>query len=114
MSSYQITLFIGTVVTMLFIIVSVIKTKMNMKYAIVWVLWGIVMLILSVYPKIIDNISILLGIAVPVNTVFLIFIFLLYLMSFYLFSKVSNLSTEIKNLTYQLSVLKKNIEDKDD
>lgn len=114
MNSYQTTLFIGTLLTILFIIVSVIKTRMNIKYAIVWMLWGIIMLVLSVYPVIIDEVSVILGIAVPVNTVFLIFIFLLYIMSFYLFTKVSNLSNEIKNLTYQIAVLKKNIEEKDD
>ena len=112
MSNYQTTLFIGTTITILFIIFTVIKTRMNIRYAIVWILWGIVMLILSVYPTIIDKASELLGIAVPVNTVFLIFIFLLYLMSFYLFLKVSHLSNEIKNLTYQLAVVKKTIEDK--
>lgn len=114
MISYQSTLFVGTTFTIIFIIVSVMKTNMNIKYAVVWMLWGIVMLVLSVYPGIIDKVSILLGISVPVNTVFLIFIFLLYIMSFYLFTKVSNLSNEIKNLTYQISVLKKNIEDKND
>ncbi len=114
MNSYQTTLFIGTLLTILFIIVSVIKTRMNIKYAIVWMLWGIIMLVLSVYPVIIDEVSVILGIAVPVNTVFLIFIFLLYIMSFYLFTKVSNLSNEIKNLTYQIAVLKKNIEEKND
>lgn len=114
MISYQSTLFIGTLLTIIFIVVSVINTKMNIKYAVVWMLWGIVMLVLSMYPGIIDKVSILLGISVPVNTVFLIFIFLLYIISFYLFTKVSNLSNEIKNLTYQLAVLKKNIEEKDD
>lgn len=114
MSSYQITLFIGTLITILFIVVSVVKTKMNIRYAIIWMLWGIIMLILSLYPGIIDKLSVVLGIAVTVNTVFLIFIFLLYAISFYLFGKVSELSNEIKNLTYQVSVLKKNIEDKND
>ena len=86
MISYQSTLFIGTLLTIIFIVVSVINTKMNIKYAVVWMLWGIVMLVLSMYPGIIDKVSILLGISVPVNTVFLIFIFLLYIISFYLFT----------------------------
>lgn len=114
MSSYQYTLFFGTSVTIIFIIVSVIRTKMNLKYAIVWILWGFVMLVLSTYPGIIDKVSYLLGISIPANTVFLIFIFLLYLMCFYLFIKVSNLTNEIKNLTYAVSVLKKKTEEKDE
>lgn len=112
--NYQTTLFLGTAITLVFIVLAVIRTKMNLKYAIVWILWGFVMLVLSSYPGIIDKLSYSIGISIPANTVFLIFIFLLYVMCFYLFIKISTLTSEIKNLIYSVSVLKKKIEEYDE
>lgn len=110
-SDLQISLFFAGIVTLIFIFITIKKTKMNIRYAIVWITWGIVVLILSIFPQLIVFLSILLGIALPVNTIFLIFMFLLYVMSFYLFIKVSQMSDEIKTLTYATAMLKKELEE---
>lgn len=110
-SELQMSLLLAGIVTLIFIFITIKKTKMNIRYAIVWITWGIVVLILSIFPQIIDYLSILLGIALPVNTIFLIFMFLLYVMSFYLFIKVSQMSDEIKTLTYTTAMLKKECEE---
>lgn len=110
-SDLQTSLFFAGIVTLIFIFITIKKTKMNIRYAIVWITWGIVVLILSIFPQLIVFLSILLGIALPVNTIFLIFMFLLYVMSFYLFIKVSQMSDEIKTLTYATAMLKKELEE---
>lgn len=108
----QTALLFGSLATLIFILITVRKTKMNIRYAIVWIAWGIIILFLSVFPGAIEHLSTLLSISLPTNTVFLIFIFLLYILSFYLFVKVSQLSEEIKDLTYAISVLKKDKKNK--
>lgn len=47
----------------------------------------------------------------PVNTVFLINIFLLYCFTFYVYLKLSKHNEEIINLNYEIANLKKQIED---
>ncbi|MEF9892026.1 MAG: DUF2304 domain-containing protein [Anaerorhabdus sp.] len=107
--SLQFSLLFACIITLIFIFYTIKKTRMNIRYAIVWISWGLVVLILSIFPKIIDYLSYILKISLPVNTIFLIFMFLLYVMSFYLFVKVSQLSVEIKTLTYTTAVLKKEL-----
>lgn len=82
---------------------------MNIKYSIVWTLWSLGIILISIFPQIVYYISNVLGIAVAVNTLFLIMIFLLYLLSFYLFLKISLLNEQIKNMAYEISLLKKEI-----
>ncbi|MEG0577619.1 MAG: DUF2304 domain-containing protein [Bacilli bacterium] len=105
----QSALLVCSFITFIFILVTVKKTRMNIRYAIVWIAWGIIIIILSIFPQIIDKLSVILSISIPTNTLFLIFIFLLYILSFYLFIKVSQLSEEIKTLTYSISALQKEI-----
>lgn len=103
----QTSLIIGALATLFFVIYVSKKTRMNIRYAIVWIFWCFIILLLSVFPKLIDFIAETLSISTPTNAVFLIFIFLGYLMSFYLFIKVSQLNDRIKILTYECAELRR-------
>ncbi len=110
MSLYlQIALFVASLLTFIFVISCSKKHKMNIKYSIVWTLWSLGIILISIFPQIVYYISNILSIAVAVNTLFLIMIFLLYLLSFYLFLKISLLNEQIKNMAYEISLLKKEI-----
>lgn len=110
----QTSLLFGTICTLAFIFITIKKTNMNIRYSIAWISWGVIVLIFSLFPSLIDVISSLLSISVPTNTVFLVFMFLLYIMSFYLFIKVSKLTDEIKTLTYSIAKLKQQVEQNDE
>ncbi|MEG0578254.1 MAG: DUF2304 domain-containing protein, partial [Bacilli bacterium] len=71
--SLQFSLLFACIITLIFIFYTIKKTRMNIRYAIVWISWGLVVLILSIFPKIIDYLSYILKISLPVNTIFLIF-----------------------------------------
>ena len=53
----------------------------------------------------------LLGIQVPVNTIFLVMIFLLYCMLFYVYLKLSRHNEDIIDLDYEVAKLKKQIKE---
>ena len=108
----QTSLLIGSLGTLLFIILTARKVRMNIRYTVVWIVWVIAVMILSLFPILIDQISAILGIATPVNAVLLIFIFLAYLMNYYLFYKVSQQNEQIRSLTYELARLRKEIHEK--
>ncbi len=107
----QIILLIGSIIALFFVLWTVVKNKMNIHYAMVWILWGIGVVILALFPGLTISLTKLIGIEVPVNTVFLVMITLLYAFSFYVFLKLSKQNEEIINLNYEIAVLKKKVED---
>ncbi|MDO4499678.1 MAG: DUF2304 domain-containing protein [Erysipelotrichaceae bacterium] len=100
-----------SIITLLYVLRSVIKNRLNIKYAMVWILWALGMILISIFPDIVIKLSGLLGIIVPSNTVFLIFIFLLYCLTFYVYLKLSRHNEDIINLNYELAALKKKVEE---
>ena len=93
------------------VLISVIKKKLNIKYSIVWLLWSLMSLIMAIFPETFYYFSKLLGIALPVNGVFLIMIGLLYILTFYVYLMISKHNSEIIQLTYEVASLKKQLEE---
>lgn len=111
MSLYSI-LLVVSILVLIYVVYTVIKNKMNVHYSIIWILWAIGMIIISLFPSIVDSISRLLGIQYSSNTIFLIFIFLLYCLSFYLYLTISKHNEEIIKLNYEIALLRKKLEEK--
>lgn len=107
----QLVLLAGSIIVLFIVLRFVIKNKMNIRFAIIWVIWSLAMIIISIFPSIIYSISNLLGFEKPVNAIFLLMIFLLYCLSFYLFVSISKHNDEILNLNYEIATLKKKIEE---
>lgn len=104
-------LLIASVIALLFVVFFVAHRKLNIKYSIVWILWALFSLFMSIFPQSFYQLSRLLGIDLPVNAVFLIMIGLLYGLTFYVYCMISKHNNEIIQLTYEISSLKKEIED---
>lgn len=102
-------LLIVSILILIYVIYEVTKNKMNIHYSLVWILWAIGMIIISIFPGIVTWITRLLGIQYASNTIFLIFIFLLYALSFYLFLTISKHNDELVKLNYEIANLKKKI-----
>lgn len=107
----QLCLLIGSITVLIFVVNNVIKNKINIKYAIVWIIWGVSMVIISAFPSIMYFLASLIGIETPVNAVFLIMMFLLYCLTFYIYFVISRHNEDIISLDYEIAVLKKKIED---
>ena len=93
------------------IILSVIKRRLNIRYSIVWLLWALMAMVMAMFPETFYDLSDLLGIQLPVNTVFLIMTALLYALTFYVYIMISKHNEEIIRLTYEVSLLKKQIDE---
>lgn len=104
-------LLIGSIIVLYVVIRNVLKNKMNIHFAVVWIIWGIGMVILSIFPNLVYRISNLMGIQIPVNAVFLIMIFLLYCLTFYIYFILSKYNENLINLNYEVASLKKKIID---
>ena len=107
----QILLLISSIIILLFIIRQVSKNKVNIRYSVLWIIFSCFLILISIFPGIIYSLNDLLGIQTPVNTLFLLLIFILFCLSFYLFIKLSKHNEEILNLNYEIAKLKKEVED---
>lgn len=110
-SSLRLGLLIASLVAFLFVLFFVIKKKLNIKYSIVWLFWSFFTLIMAIFPESFYAFSKFVGIALPVNAVFLIMIGLLYGLTFYVFIMISKHNEEIIQLTYEVALLKKEIKE---
>ena len=102
---------IASILAFLAITFLIAKKRLNIKYSIVWLVWTLLLVFMAIFPETFYGISKLLGIELPVNAVFLIMIALLYGLTLFVYIMISKHNEEIIKLTYEVSVLKKEIDE---
>jgi len=102
----RVLLIVLTVFFLIHIIRAVKKGKLRTDYAVIWLLSTASLVVLSIFPQIANFFSDMLGFMAPINMVFSIMIFLLIVLVYTLFVKVSNLEEKQKNLTQEIALLK--------
>ena len=107
----QIILLIVSILMLLFVINRVSKNKVNIRYSVIWIVFCIFLILISIFPGIVNYLSKLIGIQVPSNMIFLFVIFFLLCLIFYLYIKISKHNDEIIKLDYEIAKLKKEVED---
>ncbi len=100
----QIVLIVASLLFFLSLIRIIRKSKLSTDMGTAWVIWGIGLVIISLFPQIAYFVSNLIGIQSPINAIFLFMIFFLYCLSFYMFVKVSILEEKFKNLVQEVSL----------
>ncbi|MDD7281958.1 DUF2304 domain-containing protein [Floccifex sp.] len=95
---------IASVVTFLFVIRKIRKHGLNIDDSIVWILWSILLLIVSIFPGLPTWISNQLGFMSTSNFIFCLFIFFLYIMLFAQATEISKLREKQKELIQKLSI----------
>ena len=90
-----------------YIINMVRKKALELRYSLTWLGVGICILILTLFPQIMNKISAIMGIASPMNMLFFLgFCFSLTII-FSLTISVSKMSIQIKDLTQEIALYKK-------
>lgn len=105
-------LLVASLIAFSLVLFFVISKRLNIKYSIIWILWALLSLIMAIFPEIFYFFSRVVGIALPVNGVFLIMIGLLYGLTFYVYIMISKHNSQINQLTYEIAILKKKLDDK--
>lgn len=102
------------IVLALIVIVDMIRRKaLELRYALAWLLVGISVLILDLFPGIMEWLSSFMGIELPINMLFFWgFCFSLVLI-FGLTMSMSRMSIRIKNLAQELALYEKREEEKE-
>ena len=108
--SLRLGLLLASLLVLTVIILTVARRRLNIKYSIVWLLWALLALVMAIFPEIFYGLSGLLGIQMPVNTVFLIMTALLYALTFYVYIMITKHNEEINKLTYEVASLKQELD----
>lgn len=102
----RIFLIVLLIVQVILIIHKIKSKKISMKYGSLWLIVFMLLIIVSIFPTIIINISKLLGFEAASNMVFLIGFFVLSYINFTLSISISIQNEKIKNLIQEVSLLK--------
>jgi len=111
MAQFQIFLILGVLFYFFVLISLIIKKKMNVRYSIIWFSSALVMLILAIFPQIINNLADFVGIATPVNLLFVFQGFFVLLIVIYLTSLVSWLTNRLHQMVQIQALLEKRVRD---
>ena len=81
------------------------KAKLDLRYALSWLIVGVTALVLDIFPGIMNWLVQLLGIELPVNMMFFFGFCFTLLLLFGLTTKVSKQSEQLKRLTQKTALL---------
>lgn len=97
-------LIIVSLLVLMMIIRYIRKSRLSTSMAVIWVLWSLGLVLISVFPEIVYGLTTLLGIISPMNSLFLIMVFILYLLVFFLYLKISILEDKLSSLTQHMGI----------
>lgn len=111
--SLTLQLFLIVLTVMLFIILTknVRKGKLRTDYALGWILCSLAMIIISIFPQIAYFGAKIIGVISTANIVFAAIIFMLIILVYILFNKVSMLEEKQKNLIQHIAILQKELKE---
>jgi len=100
----------GSILFLTAIIELIRRKKLKEEYSLLWLFFGIVFLFVSIFRKVIDFISFVVGIAYPPAALFLIMIIALIVILIHFSVVISRLTDYSKNLVQELGLLKHEID----
>ncbi len=100
----RILLLVVSTFTFLYVMRRINKSQIQIGDSIYWILFSFILVILSIFPQIVDYVKTLLGISSSVNCIFLIIIFLLIMKVFSLSIKISQMENKLNNLIQKYAI----------
>ena len=85
--------------------------RLELKYALIWFLVGILLLIFDLVPILLDIVTFAMGIAVPSNMLMLLGFGFVLMIIFSQTVVISNLTLRIKKSTQELAMVSKQVDD---
>ena len=89
-----------------FVVVQVRHQRMKERYAALWLISGAIIIVLGAFPTLLNGVADFVGVALPVNLLFLLSILLLMGVSIHLTLELSRLSEKTRILAEEVAILK--------
>lgn len=110
----QIIIGVSILVALLIVIGMVRNRKLELKYALIWLVAGAAILLFDCFPSFMNWLSRKMGIASPVNMLFLLGFLFSLIIIFILTIVVSRLSVRIKDLAQKIALFEKDGKGRED
>ena len=107
--TFQAVLFVAVIVYLFLLVLLLKKKRLLLKYSLLWLFAGLVMLILVLFPGILDWFAHILGIFSPVNALFAFILFCVIILLVSLTAIVSAQNEKIKRLIQREAILDEEI-----
>lgn len=104
---FRIILIVVSLLTTFYILKKIRQSKLQIEYAIFWILFAGVLIVFSLFPWLVSMFTRLIGMQLPVNFIFLFFIFVLLVKMFLMTIELSALENKVKDLTQELALEEK-------
>lgn len=101
---FQALLIFGAVLMAYYIMKRIRQSKLQIEYAIFWIIFSGILLIFSLFPFLVAVFTRMIGMELPVNFIFMFFIFILILKVFFQTIELSALENKVRNLTQRLAI----------
>ena len=108
---FRIILIVVSLLTTFYILKKIRQSKLQIEYAIFWILFAGVLIVFSLFPWLVSMFTRLIGMQLPVNFIFLFFIFVLLVKMFLMTIELSALENKVKDLTQELALEEKEREE---
>lgn len=100
----QIVIAFFTILALAVIVNMIRKKRLELRYALIWLIIGIGVLILDCFPNLISHLAKILGIGLPMNMLFFVGFCFTLMILFVLTVAVSRMSIRIKSLTQEMAL----------
>lgn len=105
----QILMLVAVAIYFLLLFMLLRKRSLNLKYTLLWIFSGAVMLLLGVFPNLLSRMATMIGIATPTNALFAIMFFCVIIILMSLTAIVSKLNEKTKRLIQIIAMLEKRL-----
>lgn len=89
-----------------FVVIQVRHQRMKERYAALWLIIGAIIIVLGAFPTLLNGVADFVGVALPVNLLFLLSTLLLMGVSIHLTLELSRLSEKTRILAEEVAILK--------
>lgn len=96
---------------MVFIIRKIRQSKVQIHYAVFWILFSVCLLIFSIFPELSITLAGAIGIYSSTNFIFLVILFAVIIKLFFNTIEISNLEYKIKELSQKIAIDEKEKKD---
>lgn len=97
-------LIIGCICTFIYISRKIKKSKFKVEESLYWISFVAILLLISIFPQILNPVTEILGFQAPINCVYVIIIFLLLVKVFLLSRRLSDLEDKMCKLVQNIAI----------
>lgn len=106
----QVVLFLIMISGIIYILNLVKKKYMDLRYALIWIIVSVCILILTAFPEILNRMAKVLGIASPVNMLFFFGFCFSIVIILSLSIALSRMSEKIKRMAQEIAIMRKDMD----